>query len=520
MAQIQCPMMKRGERRTSGCGLRAAGFIIFLLSSALYFGTRSPVLDEWDSVQFALGATHGFNLFTHQPHPPGYPLYVFAGWIGTRLGLDVRTALEAASALGGGLFVAAWFGLARRETGNARLAGWFALALTVLPITWMTATKALSDAPAAGFLALELLGASFYRERRTMGTLAWTALAGAAAAGVRPQNVAVAGLILGLAIVAGGGGAAPGTRGHRWAAGFGVFLGGCLVWLLPTMLLQARWPEAGGSVWAYPAQLWHQWTWRLDQPKAFVGATGQTGEALTRRVWLHFGGLFTRGFAFSGNLLVGTATFVVLAYGWWLAARDRVTGSGAFLRKHRVWAVVYVLIIFTCLPPDQRYYLPIFPLLLLPALAGLATRAGRDLLLPLLPAAFLALALPLAWRGHREPAPPVRLVSWLNARHPDPAERPRVWLIFQDTRRHAQWYGPGFRVEWSQYFPLPPGWPADWSTAAAIYTDDPRVVASPPPAPGGTWRPVGEWHRSPLIYRKHNAVTLWRWSAADGVGPG
>ena len=97
--------------------------LVFLLAAALYFLTRSPALDEWDSVQFAMGATRGFNLFAHQPHPPGYPLYVFAGWLGTRLGLDVLTALELTSALGGGLFVAAWFALARRATGRGRPPG-------------------------------------------------------------------------------------------------------------------------------------------------------------------------------------------------------------------------------------------------------------------------------------------------------------------------------------------------------------------------------------------------------------
>ena len=303
------------------------------------------------------------------------------------------------------------------------------------------------------------------------------------------------------------------------------------------MILQARWPEADGSVWAYPAQLWHQWTWRLDQPKAFVGATGQTGEALIRRVWLHFGGWFTRGFAFSENVALGAVGFALLTAGWFLCWRQRPAGVLALLRGSVAWVVVYVGIVFCCLPPDQRYYLPVFPLLLLPALAGwwevgryvLGRAAARGRTFPTptgapgplrpawitaaLPVVLLVLALPLAWRGHARAAPPVRLVRWLNVQHPDPAGRAGVWLIFQDSRRHAQWYGPGFRVEWSQYFPPPPNWPDDWATAAAIYTDDPLVVAQPPPAPGRAWRPVGEWHRSPLIYRKHNAVTLWRLDA-------
>lgn len=518
----------------SGRGFRSLvighwSLAIFLLASALYYLTRSPALDEWDSVQFAMGATRGFNLFAHQPHPPGYPLYVFAGWLGTRLGLDVLTALEAASALGGGLFVASWFVLARRATGGARLAGLFAAALAVLPITWMTATKALTDGPAAGLLALELLGASVYRERRSVSALIWTALAGAAATGFRPQNVAVAALILGLAL-------AGGRREERWrwAAGFGTFAAGCLVWLVPTMWLQTHWPEAHGSVWAYPAQLWHQWTWRLDQPKAFVGATGQTGAVLLRRVWLHFGGIFTRGFAFSEHPALGTIGFGLLATGWLLCWRQRPAGVIALLRNSVAWVALYVVIVFGCLPPDQRYYLPVFPLLLLPALAGwweigrfLVQRAvagGRTFPTPTgapeplrpawiaaaLPVVLLAVSAPLAWNGHTEAAPPVHLVRWLNAQHPDPAERPRVWLVFRDTRRHAQWYGRGFRVEWAQVFPAPQDWPADWSTAAAIYTDDPAVVAQPLPAPGRTWQPVGQWHRSPNVYRKHNAVSLWR----------
>jgi hypothetical protein len=50
----------------------------------LYYLTRSPFLDEWDSLQFALGLRQ-FNLSKHQPHPPGYPLYLFPGWLGVNV---------------------------------------------------------------------------------------------------------------------------------------------------------------------------------------------------------------------------------------------------------------------------------------------------------------------------------------------------------------------------------------------------------------------------------------------------
>ena len=77
----------------------------------------------------------------------------------------------------------------------------------------------------------------------------------------------------------------------------------------------------------------------------------------------------------------------VLVAGWvFYALRDRVRwllpplddeGPRGFWRQHLPWAVVYYLTIFCFLPGDQRYYLPIFPLLILPAVHRLAERDGK-----------------------------------------------------------------------------------------------------------------------------------------------
>jgi len=58
--------------------------ILFLSIFALYFLTRTPALDDADSVQFAMG-TQDFDLWRRRPHPPGYPLYIFFGWLGNTL---------------------------------------------------------------------------------------------------------------------------------------------------------------------------------------------------------------------------------------------------------------------------------------------------------------------------------------------------------------------------------------------------------------------------------------------------
>src|SRR5437667_8348651 len=56
---------------------------LFLAAFALYFFTHSPALDEIDAVQFAMGV-RSFDIWHHQPHPPGYPLFIFFGWIATK----------------------------------------------------------------------------------------------------------------------------------------------------------------------------------------------------------------------------------------------------------------------------------------------------------------------------------------------------------------------------------------------------------------------------------------------------
>ena len=482
--------------------LRWQTLLVFLPASAAYFLTRTPALDEWDSVQFAQGVTD-FNLWRHHPHPPGYPLYIFAGWLGTHaLRLAVPTALQLASALGGGLFVACWFALTAQTFGRLAAAG-CALALGTLLVSWMTATKVLTDAPAAGLLALTLLLA---RNRRLLPV----GVAGAMTVGVRPQTFPVILLIVGLAAVG---------PARRFLPTLGTFLCGCLLWLLPTMFLQARTPESGGAALAYPAQLLAQWRWRLNQPRAFIGAATHGESFLTYRLNHHVLGLLTRGFGLPLDTPWGWLGVGVLVLGWTFYVRVHFRASAApaslsraFWTAHLPWAALYVGIVFCCLPGDQRYYLPIFPLLLLPALLGWRdffpsppTRA----LLFVIPTTTLLCTLPFIAENHREPAPPVRMLRFLQARYL-PAERPRVCLLLHDSFRHAQWYAPGFFLV-DPVVAAVQGGPELPTGPATFYTDDPTLLPGHPPRGfPGRWKPVACFERSPLIYRKHHEVTLYR----------
>ena len=54
-------------------------WVLALLLAGLTVATRLPfrarLLPTWDAVQFALALTE-YDIVKHQPHPPGYVLYV------------------------------------------------------------------------------------------------------------------------------------------------------------------------------------------------------------------------------------------------------------------------------------------------------------------------------------------------------------------------------------------------------------------------------------------------------------
>lgn len=98
------------------------------------------------------------------------------------------------------------------------------------------------------------------------------------------------------------------------------------------------------------------------------------------------------------------------------------------------------------------------------------------------------------------------MIHWLQAHHP-PAERRRVWLIFRDAWRHAQWYAPEFELSSVAEVRSVEGRTLDGklSSFSAVYTDDPEFGRPPEGC-----RLVATFSRSPLIYRKHNVVQLYR----------
>ena len=125
----------------------AALAVLYLVAHLLYL---PPTLEDIDSINFALGV-RDFDVAQHQPHPPGYPVFVALAKTSTSilqaLGVNdpAPAALALLSALAGTALIPLLFVLFRRFGASVHLA-WWAMAVAVCsPLMWFTALRPLSD---------------------------------------------------------------------------------------------------------------------------------------------------------------------------------------------------------------------------------------------------------------------------------------------------------------------------------------------------------------------------------------
>jgi dolichyl-phosphate-mannose-protein mannosyltransferase len=484
------------DQRDPGQHALTKAVLLFFAAFALYFFTHTPALDEIDAVQFAMGV-RSFDLWHHQPHPPGYPLFIFLGWAGTKLfHTGTESSLYCVSALGGGLFIAAWFSIIRVQFSE-RLAWWVATSLLITPVVWMTATKAVTDMLAAGFMSAELLAAIYFLKQKKNGLIVWAALMGAAAAGTRPQLFPIVAVILGIPLRKGS------VSARTWWFSYGLLVATCLVWLLPMWYTQSQLRPSEPFWRVYPELAYGQWRWRLNRPSIYIGAGNWTPHYLGVRFASHILGWFSKGFGFiqsprvlaAGIVLTTCALFVYIRHG--LDEMDR-----QFWRFHGPWLFVLIAIIFVALPGDQRYYLMVFPPLLVAILRGLlALPKWWKLSVICFPALLLYIVVPLAIENSREEAPPVRLVRYLEKLYP-PSKRGNIVLILPTTRRSAQWYAPQFKI--LDHVPLSEQEEEMVRNATAVYTEDASLKQE-----DCYLIELAEFSRSMLIYPQHRHVRLY-----------
>ena len=199
--------------------------VVTLLSRWPY---RARMLYNWDAVQFAL-ALHEFDIAKHQPHPPGYLLYVALGrLLNASLG-DPTLAYVALAMLfsAGTTFVL--YSLARRlyDRPTALIA---ASLLAVSPLFWFYGSVGLTYAGEA-FAASVVAWFAYGALTGHVSSLYWGALALGLTGGMR-QSVLL--LLLPLWL----GSALLGIRSRRRVAIAGaILLATVLAWLLPMLWL-------------------------------------------------------------------------------------------------------------------------------------------------------------------------------------------------------------------------------------------------------------------------------------------
>ena len=237
---------------------RAAVLVIAALYLAAHLPFLAPSLEDIDSINFALGLRH-FDPALHQPHPPGYPVYMLLGHISLPIVERVTSTTGAAaeakalavwSTIGGAAcIVAAWFlfsALAAKQGAGGRqhaalrlgvgswesgVAEWATLLLAAAPDFWMTGLRPMSDMPG---LALAIgAQALMLRSQPARGAL----LAGIAT-GIRVQSAVLTLPVLAFVLF---------EQRRAWKP-IVAFALGCLAWGIPLII-------ASGGVNAYLAAL-------------------------------------------------------------------------------------------------------------------------------------------------------------------------------------------------------------------------------------------------------------------------
>jgi hypothetical protein len=218
----------------------AAAYAIALAYLLAHLPFLASSLEDIDSINFALGLHH-FDPALHQPHPPGYPVYIALG----RLSLGVihlvapsmdpahadALALAIWSAIGGALALVAAASLFRSIGEDTRdgVPDWAVALIAASPVFWMTGLRPMSDmiglAAALTAQALLVRGTSD-RRAAVIG-----ALVAGLAAGIRSQTLWLTTPVLVYALVR------QRRAGLRWLwQPVAALTVGGIVWAVPLVI--------------------------------------------------------------------------------------------------------------------------------------------------------------------------------------------------------------------------------------------------------------------------------------------
>lgn len=406
----------------------------------------APSLEDIDSINFALGL-HDFDLVAHQPHPPGYPVFIALGRVSAAVIAATAPALPSAradalalaiwSALAGAIAVLAAvrvFGAVSRD-GEPSAAVWASALLMAAPLFWMTGLRPMSDL--TGLAAVLVSQALALESPSRPSRLTWSALVAGLAAGVRVQTVL---LTLPLLLWAAAQQARP--RGAWWLVSrpAAALAAGGLAWAVPLLV-------TAGGVRAYLAALGAQ----AGEDFAWVDMLWLNPTA--RQLAFALENTFALPWAVPG--LAGAVGLVALAGAGWLLVRDR-RALWLVAIGYVPYAVFHLLLQET---PHVRYALPLVPAAayLTARGAGMLGRVGPVVMAGLV-AVSLWVAVPAGLAYGREGHPAFRAIDAITEAAAGASQRPMIFQHFSlrrplqaapppgtdvvEPRRIVEWLGP------------------------------------------------------------------------------
>jgi 4-amino-4-deoxy-L-arabinose transferase-like glycosyltransferase len=400
---------------------------LFAGLALVYALTRSHWLDDWDSVNLALGLDD-FDVGKHQPHPPGYPIHVAAAKLLRLFVGGHAAALTLVSALTGAAVATMFYLLVRRQL-DAPYALGAALIMALTPLFWLQSGLALTDMFGMVFVLAFLLAEGAATES-ARGDLARRIACGVIAGlslGARPHYTL---LILAYWCIRG---AAPPIKAKHVITAVLAFAAGVALWLIPAS-------TATGGAATYLVATIGQFNWRFGRPGASVlgtpvsfsfwfgrllGLIGSIGQAYAP---MHLPASEVGKRTLFGLLVV--TPYVLLAWR---------SPSKAVARPYMLACAVYLLMIFIMLPVrNLRYFLP-FSLIVgwaVPAFLLLFRRPAVRMaaLVPLLAVTVLPSFFVIG--GLTKIPPPVAALDWIKANSPGAV------FYASSLHRHATFYWP------------------------------------------------------------------------------
>lgn len=414
---------------------RSAALALLLIFFGAHLACLPTTLEDLDSINFALGVRH-FDVAKHQPHPPGYPVFIALAKVSTAglraLHVDASAprGLAIWSAIAGAVALPGLFLFLRRIGGGAedvlpmraldpsrakseRLAQWTTMLVAASPVYWFTALRPLSDT--TGFCAAIWPMALLAGRPRPRALLVGACFAGIAV-GVRSQTAVLTMpmLLTGLIV----------NRQARVAiSAAAAFAVGVAVWALPLVL------ASGGFT-------------------AYLHALGsQAGEDFSGVVmlWTHHSPrvvafALVNTFVWPWDWSLGVGMCVLAALG---AARLTLRAPRATLMLvigFVPYAIFHLLFQETA---TTRYALPLVVPVAYAAMAALEGASSK--LLPVGASAIallsLAVALPASSAYAREGAPVFRAFDDMTTTAHG-GERVDAIGLHASIRRAAEWAGP------------------------------------------------------------------------------